>query len=415
MTQTVYNNGTVDYTALTETQIGGEAITLTNGADLSIQGIAIGVFYGNADTITAKGGTMSGLHGALSATPSFDSHMSVVALGNDTLSVETVNENFGLITVGNGDTLTIYNTFGNGSNQQALHGLINYGLITVAAGGHLDITAAGASGSTVANFYNAGWIEVDGGTLSIASSLLDGANTIAPAGSVDGYIEIGGGGDAILASTVSSAEEVTFTDAKANTLQITAGTLFSGTVNDFGASDTIDVNGFTSTSNATITTMGGVTELITANGSVLTTITLTGSITSNITTGTNSSGQEYIVTGGNTLANNTTYAAGTNTLTGSSGTLSNNGTVAISGAGTDLVIDSSITGTGGFFIDNGATLALAGGTGNDAGQSVTFGTHGAVASPNTLLINDNAPGSAARSSASGPMTISCSAAPPCPL
>lgn len=388
--ETVITAGTT-YTSLVETQIGGEQITLTNGANLTIQGDALGVFYGNTDTITATGGTMTGLHGVLSTTPSYDSHMQLVAIGNDTLTVQTINENFGLITIGSGDTLTIDNI--TGSNPQALHGLINYGLITVASGGHLNINATSASGSTISNFYNSGWIVVDGGTLSISSAVLDNAPATGTSGAVDGYIEIGGSGDVILASTVASSEQITFTDTTANTLQITAGTLFSGTVNNFGPTDTIVVNGFTSTSNATLTTVGGVTELITANGSVMTTITLTGSLTTNITTGTNASGQEYIISGGNTVASSPTYAGGTQTLASTNGgTLLNNGTVVVTGAGTDLVVTSSLTGTGGFFIDNGATLSLDNTAGNDAGQKVTFGTHGSASAPNTLLINGNSAG-----------------------
>lgn len=383
--QTIYNAGAVDYTVLTEAQIDGNYITLTNGADLSIQGIAMGVFYGNSGLTTY--GTMSGLHGATTTTPSFDSHMSLVAIGNDTLSVETINENFGQISVGGtGNTLTIYNTFGNGANAQALHGLDNYGLITIGTGGHLTISSADSVNSTVANFYNAGWIVDNGGTMDVESSLLDGANTIAAAGKVDGYIEIGGGGDVILAGTVSAAEQVDFTDASANTLQITAGSLFSGTVNDFGATDTIAVNGFTVASNATITTVNGVTELVTTNGSVLTTITLTGSITANIATGTNSSGQE-VITGGGSL-----YSGGTTTLIGTNGTATNSSTITVTGTGSSLTAADNVAGTGVIFIDHGATVALDGTSGNDAGQTVSFGTHGSIASPNTLIINDNSAG-----------------------
>ena len=385
--QTVITSGNT-YTGLSETQIGGENITLTNGANLSIQGDALGIFYGNTDTITASGGTITGLHGATSTIASYDSYMSIIATGTaDTLTVEAINENFGLISIGGGDTLTINNTYGNGANAQALHGLINYGLITVAAGGDLNITAEGVAGSTYANFYNAGWIEVQGGTLSISSSVLDGANTASTATTTDGYIEIGGGGDVILSNTVSATEEVTFTDTSANTLQITAGTLFSGTVNNFGPSDTIVVNGFTSTSNATIVTVGGVTELITTNGSVLTTITLTGTTTTQISTSTNSSGQEIITGGGSN-----SYSSGTSNLTGVNGTITNNSTITVTGSTTDLVVTSPVVGTGAFFIDHSATLALDNTTGNDSTQTVIFGTNGTSAAPNTLLVNDGTAG-----------------------
>ena len=398
VSQTLNTSGN-SATILEEVQIGGEYITLSNNANLQINGIAMGIFYGNTDTltpypsVTGNGrnqttvySTMTGLHGALTTTASYDSHMQLIAVGNDTLTVDTVNENFGLITIGNGNTLTI-NNVETGGNAQALHGLINYGLITVGSGGHLTITAAAANGSTVANFYNAGWIDVTGGTLSISSSVLDGANTASTATTTDGYIEIGGGGDVILSNTVSATEEVTFTDTSANTLQITAGTLFSGTVNNFGPSDTIVVNGFTSTSNATIVTVGGVTELITTNGSVLTTITLTGTTTTQISTSTNSSGQEIITGGGSN-----SYSSGTSNLTGVNGTITNNSTITVTGSTTDLVVTSPVVGTGAFFIDHSATLALDNTTGNDSTQTVIFGTNGTSAAPNTLLVNDGTAG-----------------------
>ena len=386
--------GGQNYTSLLETQIGGELITLTNGANLTIQGIAMGVFYGNNDTITAACGTMSGLHGALSSTPSYDSHMQLIAIGSDTLTVDTINENFGLITIGSGDTLNIANIT-TGGNQQALHGLINYGLITVASGGDLNITANnGTCSGTVANFYNAGWIVDNGGTLNISSSVLDGANTAASATSIDGYIELEGGANAILSSTVASHEEVLFADTAANTLQITAGTLFGGTVAGFGATDTIIVNGFTSTSNATLVANGSTTNLITTNGSVQTTITLAGSISSGVATGANSSSkQEYIQLGGSTLSGGTTFGGGAVTLGGTSTpTLTVSGTIGVTGSTTDVVLNSSLSGNGTLFIDNGATLALDNTTGTDTGVTVLFGTHGTSADPNTLILNDNASG-----------------------
>ncbi len=385
------NTGGVNYTVLTETQIDGVGITLANGANLDIQGVALGIFYDNVDTLTPAYTTMTGLHGALTTTPHADMHMQISVVGTDTLTVDTVNENFGFITIGSGDTLDLENIT-SGGNQQALHGLINYGIISVSSGGELNITATNASGSTLANFYNAGWIVDNGGTLSISSSVLDGASSLAGAGSVDGFIEVGGGGLAILSNTVSSAEQVSFTDNSNNTLQITAGTLFSGTVNNFGSGNTLLVNGFTSTSNATLTTVGGVKELITTNGSVLTTITLTGSVTSNFSTTLNSAGQEVINAGGNTLTGNTTYASGTNTLAANSGSLTNTGTLTATGNGSTLAINSNVGGTGTIVIDYGATVALDNPTGNDAGQTVLFGTHGSSTTPNTLLVNDNSSG-----------------------
>jgi hypothetical protein len=384
--QTVVTNGTT-YTVLSETQVDGQYITLTNGADLTIQGIAMGIFYGNNHTLTASGATMTGLHGALTSTPSYDSHFVLSASGTDTLTVDTINENFGLIeAVGTGNTLVINNSIG--GNAQALHGLVNYGEISIGSGAEIEINAVVNNGSTVSNFYNAGWIVDNGGTLKIAASLLDGANTAASATSIDGYIEIQNAGNVILSNTVAAHEEVVFADTTANTLQITAGTLFSGTVANFGPSDTIIVNGFTSTSNATLTTMGGVAELLTTNGSVVTTITLAGSVSTEITTGTNASGQEFIRAGA------TTFTSGSSNL-GSPGTtlaITNSSGITLTGPSTTLNVYDSLAGTGTYTIQNGATLALDNATGNDAGQSVIFGTLGTAASPNTLILNGNTAG-----------------------
>ncbi|MBB5371982.1 Hint domain-containing protein [Acidocella aromatica] len=385
------------YTVLLETQIAGQLITLSNGANLTIQGIAMGVFYGNTGT-TPTGATMTGLHGALSATPSYDSHLQLIARGTDTLTVDTVNENFGLITIGSGDKLTISNIT-TGGNQQAPHGLINYGLITIASGGELDITSTNGSSGTVANFYNAGWIVDNGGTLNIASSVLDGANTASSATSIDGYIVLEGGANAILASTITSREEVLFADTSSNTLQIAAGTLFAGTVAGFGATDTIIVNGFTGTSNATLVSSGTTTKLVTSNGTVQTTITLAGTLSGGLAVGTNSStGQEFILLGGSTLtsstiASGTTFGNGTVSLGGTSvPAITLSGTAGISGSGTDVKVNSSLTGNGTLFIDNSATLALGNTAGTDAGITVLFGTHGSATAPNTLILNDNPSG-----------------------
>ncbi len=384
--QTVVTNGTT-YTVLSETQIDGQYITLTNGADLTIQGIAMGIFYGNNHSLTASGATMTGLHGAQTSTPSYDSHFVLSASGTDTLTVDTINENFGLIeAVGTGNTLVINNSIG--GNAQALHGLVNYGEISIGSGAEIEINAVVNNGSTVSNFYNAGWIVDNGGTLKIDAAVLDGANTAASATSIDGYIEIENSGYAILSNTVSSHEEVLFADTTANTLQITAGTLFSGTVANFGPSDTILVSGFTSSSNATLVTVGGVTELLTTNGSVVTTITLAGSVSTEITTGTNSSGQEFIRAGA------TLFSGGSSTL-GSAGTtlaITNSNSITLTGSSTTLSVYDSLAGTGAFTIQNGATLALDNATGNDAGQKIVFGTLGSATNPNTLILNGNTAG-----------------------
>ena len=220
--QTLITNGTT-YTVLENSQIGGEIITLTNHADLTVAGLAMGVFYGTTgDTLTPNGATMTGLHGALTTTPTADMHMQLSIIGTDTLSVETINEFFGFITIGTGDTLAIENNIG--GNQQALHGFINYGEISIGSGGLLEIDAQSSIGTTVANFYNAGWIVDNGGTLSISSNVLDGASTIATGSSVDGFIEIYNSGDVVLNNSVSTHEQIDFADTTASTLQITTPT-----------------------------------------------------------------------------------------------------------------------------------------------------------------------------------------------
>ena len=372
-------------TGYVDAQIAGELITLTSGASLTLQGVALGTYLGNG-----KLGNITNLKAASSATPTFDSHMQidVTGAGLHTLLLNDVNHNFGEIAIGAGATLNV--TIAPGGNNQTPHGLYNYGLISIGSGADFEFSTVAGTGDTV-GFYNPGWIQVEGGTFTANAAVLDGANVANGTGTPDGYIAVGKSGNVVLSGAVAAQEQITFTDNTANTLQITAGTLFSGTVNNFGSSDTILVNGFTSTSNATLTTVGGVTELITANGAVLTTITLTGAVTSNITTGTNSSGQEFIINGGTTAAH-TTYTSGGNTLSSGSGTLANSSTVTVTGSGTSLAVTSTVTGTGSFLVDYGATLALDNPTGNDAGQTVTFGTHGSTTAPNTLLINDNSSG-----------------------
>jgi hypothetical protein len=390
--QTVITDGTTYNSTLLETQLGGEIITLTSNANFTIAGVAMGIFYGGNDTLTAgpTGGrnptysTITGLHGALSTTPSYDAHMQVSVVGNDTLTALTIDETFGLITIASGDTLTIDNAVG--GNAQALHGLINYGLIQVSAGGTLNIIDETSTlTGTVANFYNAGWIVDNGGSLNISSTLLDGANTAASATTIDGYIIVEGGANATLSSTVGAQEEVVFSGSN-NTLAITAGTLFAGTVANFGATDTIDVNGFTSTSNVTLTTVGGTPELITANGTVLTTITLAGTLSSLIVAGTNAAGQEYIESGSSVVS------GGSGTLGAAGGTVTTSGGLTVSGAGTTLTTYDSLIGNGTITIQNGATFGLFSTAGNDGSIAVQFGALGSSSSPNTLIINDNTTG-----------------------
>ena len=381
--QTVVTNGST-YTVLEENQVAGESITLTSGANLTIGGEALGVFYGNSGT-TAAGNTMTGLHGALSSTPRYDSHMSVYAVGTDTLTVETINENFGLIDAANGDTLTIANTIG--GNAQALHGLINYGLISVSGSGLIDITAGTMAGQTVtvSNFYNAGWVVDNGGQLNIEATVLDGANTAASSTTIDGYIVIENGGNATLSAGFATQEEVTFSGS-GNTLSVAQGTLNSGTIAGFTSGDTLEIDGFTSASNITFASAGGNTLLTTNNGGAATTLTLAGSLASPVVIGTNSAGAEYI------SAAPSSISSGTNTLVGANGTVTAASTMVVSGPGTQLNSHESISGAGTITIQNGATFGLYNTAGNDGSLSVVFGTLGAASSPNELIVNDNSAG-----------------------
>ncbi len=379
----VNQGGTVG--TVSDYQLDGQLITLTSGAGLTLQGIALGNYLGTSGT-TASGATISGLHGAAGATPTFDAHMVIEATGTgvDQLLVDDDNVNFGEIEVASGATLNL--TVATGGNAQPTHGLYNYGLISIAAGAEFEVGTVTASGGTAAAFYNPGWIVVNGGTLDAIAGIMDGAATMNSAGSPDGYIEISNSGDVILGNTVAATEEVMFTDTTANTLQITAGTLFSGTVNNFGPSDTIVVNSFSHTSNVTLVTVGSVTKLETTNGSVITTITLTGTMSNEITTGTNSSGQEFIQSGA------TSFSSGSSTLGSAGNIVTNTSTITVSGSTTDLTIYDSLTGTGAYTIANGATLALDNTQGNDAGQSVIFGTQGSATNPNTLILNGSTAG-----------------------
>ncbi|WP_268843659.1 Hint domain-containing protein [Acidocella facilis] len=381
--QTVTTNNTTYY-VLEENQVAGESITLTSGANLTIGGEALGIFYGNSGT-TAAGTTMTGLHGALSSTPRYDSHMSVYASGTDTLTVETINENFGLIDAASGDTLSIANTIG--GNAQALHGLINYGLISVSGTGLIDITAGTMAGqtATVSNFYNAGWVVDNGGQLNIEATVLDGANTAASSTTIDGYIVIENGGNATLSAGFATQEEVTFSGS-GNTLSVAQGTLNNGTIAGFTAGDTLEIDGFTSASNITFASAGGNTLLTTHNGGTATTLTLAGSLASPVVIGTNSAGAEYI------SAAPSTISSGTNTLVGANGTVTAASTMVVSGPGTQLSSNESITGAGTITIQNGATFGLYNTAGNDGSLSVVFGTLGSASSPNELIVNDNSAG-----------------------
>jgi hypothetical protein len=363
----------------TEYQLAGEQITLTAGAALTLQGAELGVYAG-----ATYGKAVTNLTAAGSTTATFDSHavIETSGAGIHTLNINDVDHNFGLIDVASG-TLSIATA--SGGNNQTEHGLYNYGLISVASGAELEISTVATTGDTV-GFYNPGWIEVEGGTLDASAAILDGANKPNTTGTPDGYIEIGNAGDVILSGGAAVQEEVDFTDATANTLQITAGTLFGGTVANFGPSDTIMVTGYTGSTNATLVpgTTSGTSYLETTNGTVTTTITLTGSVSPEITTRLDTATGQEVIEAGATIFN-----SGSSTLGSLGGTVANTLAITVTGSGTELTLNDSVSGTGSYFIDYGATLAMDNTTGNDAGQSVTFGTHGSATALNTFIINDN--------------------------
>ena len=229
--------------ALHEGQIDGQLITLTNGADLVIQGYALGRFHGAGNT-TASGGTLTGLTAANGTLASYDTNMVISASGTDTLLFNTDNENFGELLAGSGDKLNI-SVGPPGGHAQTTDTLWNYGLIESGSGGAVTIGTL-TSGTISGAFANAGWVEAIGGSLTVNAPILDGANVQNGAGTPDGYIEIGSGGTAILNGTVAPKEEVLFLDGTSDSLDLNDYTGFSGSVANFGSGDSIVLGGFTS-------------------------------------------------------------------------------------------------------------------------------------------------------------------------
>ncbi|HQU02939.1 MAG TPA: hypothetical protein PLI12_10860, partial [Acetobacteraceae bacterium] len=361
------------------------AITIANNASLVMQGIAIGRFHGTGGD-TANAGTITNLTPAASSTPLFDTQMTISAGGASTLQFNDVNHNFGEFYAGSGDTLSVLTS--QGGNVQTAHALYNYGLIEAGAGGNVEISVANAttSGDTV-NFYNDGWLMANGGTLSANSGILDGANTANPAGTADGYIEIMNKGVANLLGSVAAKEEVIFAGTvTGNTLIVDASNGFAGTVAGFSPGNTIAVAGFSGTANLTTAVSGGDTVLSTKIGSVTDNITLVGtsnpffdvstvtvgSITSEVIN-TDAANYTYAPSGGSTdgynganyvggaapgstihAGENITIASGTAQFGGTpdspaNGTLTDNGTIDVTGSGSvagTLIAAEPIAGNG---------------------------------------------------------------------
>jgi hypothetical protein len=396
-------------------QLDGQSIDLTQAATLTLQGVALGR-PGGTGGLAAGGTAISGV-AAPSATPAFDTNMSITATGLDTAMFNDVNHNFGFLGAsGAGNTLNV--VIAVGGNVQNAHALFNYGEIDAAAGGEvgINLTSPTTAGDTV-GFYNEGWVLANGGTF-IATSVADKPVTANAGTTPDGYIEISNAGEAVL-GTVAAKEEVLFNGGINNTLALSSPGSFAGSVAGFGAGQTIDVQGFSGAANIGTTVVNGVTELVTTNGTTKDIITLAGSIapffdastiTQNGTTTEvlTADAKTYTFTGGGT---STSWFTGTNWTGGvSPGTLINtgetvtiptgtasiggtavtdNGTIAVTGSTTALTDTTSMAGNGTIFIDNGAQVTLANPTGNDSSLTVDFGTHGTTLAPNVLNVNGN--------------------------
>ncbi len=395
-------------TNYTDAQIDGQLITLTSGAVLTIQGIALGSYGGAL-------GNINNLTAPVSSTASYDSHMVISAIGSDMLVFNDVSHNFGLIeSSGLGNVLAI--TISTGGNTQTPHALYNYGEILATNGGSISVNVGTAAGDTLA-FANAGYITVSGGTFSTSSTITDGAN-VPNTGKPDGYISIGAGGTAMLLGSVTSSQQVVFTDTLHNVLEIANNNSFSGSVMGFGAGDTIAIAGLTSGTTlgysgslltvGELNSAGAVTQTVTINvgtsyasaaafGALLSTsgvnIEAPTTASQSVLTFSGTSGtigsfedpSKYIggVAPGNTIFAGETViiAAGTASVS-STTTVTNSGTIIVSGS--SLIESASLAGSGAITIQNGAAVTLANSIGNDAGQSVVFGTGGTSLALNTL-------------------------------
>jgi len=302
-------------TNLRETQIDGTEITLTNGANLTLQGIAVGNLHGTSGD-TAPLGTLSGLTAAFGTTPIYDTHQLITGTGTDTLSFNDISENFGEILSTAGSTLDI--TVFPGGITQTEHTLLNYGLIESTDGGVINIaTAAPVSGvlggaGTVSAFENAGWIEAIGGTVESTAFIGDGANVQNGAGTPDGYIEIGGtGGTAELLGGVAAKEDVLFLGGGSNDQLILGNNnSFQGSITSFGSGDSILLTG--ASGSPTLSYAGSILSIgeVNAGGTVTQTVTLdvgTGQSVDNFAASASS--------GGIIITDIPCFAAGTRILT----------------------------------------------------------------------------------------------------
>jgi hypothetical protein len=267
-TFTVDVNGFV----IKETQLDGQFITLTTGADLTLQGLALGNYRGTSGD-TAPGGTISNLTDVNGTLASYDTHMLISATGSDKLVSNDINENFGQILAGAGDTLSISVT--PGGNPQSIQAFLNYGLIEATSGGVITVGTAVAANGTTSVFANPGWIEAIGGTFDTTAFISDNANVPNGAGTPDGYIEIGGtGGTAELLGGAAPKEDVLFLGGGSNDQLVLANNnSFQGSISGFSTGDSILLTGASGT--PTLSYAGSILTIGEVNGSGTVTQTVT--------------------------------------------------------------------------------------------------------------------------------------------
>ncbi len=413
-------------------QLDGQSIQLSNNATLTMQGVALGR-PGGTGNLAGAYTTISG-SAATSATPVFDTLMSITALGSNTAMFNDVNHNFGFLGAdGVGNTLNVMVSVG--GNAQSAHALFNYGEINASNRGivGIDLLAPTVNGDSV-GFYNQGWVLANQGTF-IAASVEDVVAAApagpggppgggpAPAGGTSplGYVEISNAGEAIL-GTVAAGQDILFNGGVNNTLALSDAPNFAGTVVGFVSGQTIDIQGFSGPANISTTVVNGVTELLAQNGGTTNTVTLGGSIAPFFNVSTISQGgtttevisataADYTFTGAGTTTswfnpNNwaggvspgslvnagetVTIPTGTAAITGTA--VTDNGLINVTGSTTALNAATSIAGNGTVFIDNGGHFTLSNTAGNDASLTVDFGTHGTSLAPNMFDVNNNQTG-----------------------
>jgi len=268
-TFTVEVNGFV----IKETQLDGQFITLTTGADLTLQGLALGNYRGTSGD-TAPGGTISNLTDVNGTLASYDTHMLISATGSDKLVSNDINENFGEILAGAGDTLSISVT--PGGNPQSIQAFLNYGLIEATSGGVITVGTAVTTSGTASVFANPGWIEAIGGTFETTAFIADDANVPNGAGTPDGYIEIGGtNGTAELLGGAAAKEDVLFLGGGSNDQLVLANNnSFQGSISGFSSGDSILLTGASGT--PTLSYAGSLLTVgeVNGGGTVTQTVTL---------------------------------------------------------------------------------------------------------------------------------------------